>query len=110
MELGVYQGSGRGPGYSLALSTGSHGSLKLLRTSGSGTVVVEAYREALHMDAKPHLIQWTRDTNGYMNAALDGKRVLNVRDRGTTGGFDGVNLINRGGSWGLHRITVRGPQ
>jgi hypothetical protein len=57
-------------------------------------------------DGALHLIQWTRDSQGLMRVLVDGVEVLNTVETFYQSDFDGVELINLGGSykWGPIKI------
>ena len=69
--------------------------------------MLEIYPQPLTLeDRSPHTLQWTRDTDGYMQVNVDGQEVLRVADRGLSGNFDGLLIVNRGGNYGIKSVRV----
>ena len=109
LEFGPYQGADRATGYRLAYAPGATPSVKLLRVSKWGTGVIEAYPQKLNLeDGKPHVVEWTRDAKGRMDISLDGKKLFSTGDRDILQPFDGFMLVNRGGDYGIRRISIQG--
>ncbi len=102
-EIGPYQGSDRRGGYRLLFADGA---LQVVRASSRGSSVIEMTRKVDLADGRNHALQWSRDAEGNMQVAVDGTGVMSVRDRGVSGNYDGVVLVNRGGEVSLRSITV----
>ncbi len=102
-ELGVYQGNARQTGYRLVQHDGS---LQLVRSNRRGSSVIEMTRQVNLSDGASHALQWSRDAEGNMQVQVDGNVLLNARDRGVSGDFDGVVLVNHAGEVFLRAITV----
>ncbi len=105
IDLALYQGERRREGYRLSWLPDE--GLALVRVSRSGAVIVER-AEVNIADGRKHEISWTRRGKGRMAVTLDGKPLFTVKDRGFKDRFDGFALINRGGSFALHRLTIDG--
>jgi len=111
LELGLYQAASGNPGYGLVYNPGATPGLELVRRTGGGSAVVEAYPEQLKLeDGEFHEVQWTRDASGRMSVSVDGEQLFQVTDRGVRQPFDGVAVVNRGGSYTLRSITVFGAE
>lgn len=111
IEFGPYQGATRKAGYRLVYLPGAKPGLQLVRASEWGTAIIDAYGQALALeDGKRHLIEWTRQEDGLMTVAVDGKKLISITDRGFRDPFDGFVLANGGGDFGLHRIQIKGAK
>lgn len=100
-EIGPYQGSDRAGGYRLRMQDGA---LQLVRVTSRGASVVEMSRRAVPAGAS---LQWTRDAEGQMRVSANGETVIEARDRGVSGRFDGVVIVNRGGDLAVRSIAVQ---
>lgn len=114
LEFGAYRGEGAEAGYRLVYAPRAaqgEGMLRLVRRSSRGTEAMLALhdREAPLSDDQSHNILWTRDQRGRMSVHLNGEQVLQAVDRGLSGAFDGVVMLNRGGDYTLRRLVIRGP-
>ncbi len=65
MDFGVYQGAGGSNAYRLAYLPNQKDSLRLVRLTSKGAVVIASYKTTLSLeDNRRHLFEWTRDQNG----------------------------------------------
>lgn len=111
LHIGPYQGSNVGHGYRLELGSGSRQPLRLLTiTDGGSTVIGTAEVDVRFDDGAEHEVEWRRDANGLHTIKADGKVVLQVRDRTYQEPFDGLSLVNAGGSWTVDAIEARSLQ
>lgn len=109
LELGLYQGPNRDSGYRVALLPGGRPGVELMRIRNARSAVVETYPNPTGIsDGKEHLLEWTRDGTGTMQVAMDGKVLFQISDRGISGAFDGIALINRGGEYRIRQVAVYG--
>ncbi len=107
LEVGPWGGAGDRH-YRLAVGLGVAPGLELLRLGPRGETTLGLYPEALPTD-RPLALTWTRDGEGEMQVLRDGKRLLRVRDRGASGPYEGLLLVNRGGELAVDRIRVAAP-
>ncbi|MBT6273230.1 MAG: peptidoglycan-binding protein [Chromatiales bacterium] len=109
VEMGVFQRGRSDRGYRLAYLPGAQNGLELSRVSNGQQSILELSANPLQLeDRQAHAIKWTRDNDGYMRISVDGKELIAISDRGITGNFDGVVIINRGGNIGIRSIRVHG--
>ncbi|MGH6630500.1 MAG: hypothetical protein ACREB3_12275 [Burkholderiales bacterium] len=109
MDFGVYQGSGGSNAYRLAYLPNQKDSLRLVRLTSSGAVVIASYKTTLSLENnKRHLFEWTRDKAGQMRVMLDGQEVMRVTDKTITKPFDGFLFVNGGGSYYIRAVSVEG--
>lgn len=107
LELVVYQGAGREAGYRLVFLAG--GGIELLRDGRRGSSVIDFVDDtpALGGDV-PRLVEWTRTADGQTVVRLDGKTLIEIRDRSFRDPFDGFEFVNRGGEYVLRSLTIDG--
>ena len=109
-EWGPYQGQSLDSGYRLIYQGGDRPALKLVRYRSGMSAVVDAYDQGgLLEDGNLHEIGWQRSADGLMTVLLDGRQVMQVRDRSYRQGFDGLGMTNRGGEYAIRSIAVFGP-
>ncbi len=107
LEVMVYQGADRSAGFSLLFEPGKKA--LLIRRSSRGAAVVQESAAPVAFTANTiHVLEWTRNADGFMTVSLDGASVLETLDRGFRDPFDGFTLINRGGEYGLASIRIDG--
>lgn len=105
LEFGPYQGEARDGGYRLRIVAGRP--LELVRSTRFGGSVVEVSKQVPDFaDGKQHVVQWTRDADGHMEVAVDGKVVIEVADRGVQGDYAGFTVLNKGGDYSFRSIAV----
>jgi len=105
--FGLYQGSQRQTGYWLYAIPGR--GIELLKISSRGAVTLARSDASLAInDGKKHRLGWARGQTGAMTVSLDGQALFKATDTGFRQAFDGVSLINRGGSYSLHSLVVDG--
>ncbi len=105
--LSVYQGALRDTGYVLAIQPGPQTRIELLRlTGGRSTVIQTAVVPAGITSTRPAELSWRRGVNGEMAVIIDGTEVMRATDRGISGAFAGVRVVNEGGEYALKRIAV----
>ena len=107
LELLIYQGAARNVGYSVLLEPGKNA--LLIRRGGRGSAVVqESTAPVVFTPNTIHVLQWTRNADGFMTLRFDGTPVFEAVDRSFRDPFDGFSLINRGGEYGLASIRIDG--
>ncbi|MQX38284.1 peptidoglycan-binding domain-containing protein [Roseospira navarrensis] len=112
VNLGVYTGRNVASGLRLIYDTSNGGSWRLLRNTGSGLVTLASGGGPALSDGARHTLGWKREADGSMTVTLDGRTVLTTgrEPEGAGGGagesFDGLSVINSGGTWSLHRAEV----
>ncbi|SCZ65923.1 hypothetical protein [Thiohalomonas denitrificans] len=113
LQLGPYQADAE-LGYRLsylAAEGGGDASLEMLRIYSRGTSVIDSADSVPNLaDGRTHTLEWSRDRNGEMVVRLDGQEIMRTVDRGFRDPFDGLVLINEGGEFGLHSVSVRGVE
>lgn len=109
MDFGVYQGAGGANAYRLAYLPNQKDSLRLVRLTSKGAVVIASYKTTLSLENnRRHLFEWTRDKNGTMAVLLDGQEVMRVADKTITKPFDGFLFVNGGGSYYIRNVGIEG--
>lgn len=107
LEFGPYQTSQRDIGYRLIYSVDDPPGLQLVRVlEGTGGVVEMVNRDLKLNDGRNHDILWTRDRDGTMAVALDGKTVMTTLDRGIQRTFQGFTIVNHGGDYGIREVAI----
>ena len=110
-EVGPYLTGSAPHGYRLIYTPGATPSLKLMRLAPWGAGVVGSSTTALALeDRRVHAIEWTRDAAGQMVVRVDGTEAIRASDRGFTGNFDGLVLLNQGGDVVIKSVTVDGTE
>jgi len=108
-EIGPYYSGAGSTGYRLIYAPGATPALKLMRVAPWGSGVAGIYNKALALeDRRVHKIEWTRDRGGEMVVRVDGTEMIRAVDRGFTGAFDGLVMVNQGGDYVVKSITVHG--
>ena len=109
-EWGPYQGRSLDSGYRLIYQGGERPVLKLIRYRSGMSAVIDAYDQGgLLEDGNLHEISWQRAADGLMTVLIDGRQVMQVRDKSYRQGFDGLGMTNRGGEYAVRSIAVYGP-
>jgi len=109
-EWGPYQGQSLDSGYRLIYQGGDRPVLKLARYRSGMSAVIDAYDQGgLLEDGNLHEITWQRSPDGRMTVSVDGREVIQVRDRSYRDGFNGLAMTNRGGEYAVRSIAVFGP-
>jgi hypothetical protein len=109
IEFGPYQGDRREHGYRLIYKNRDGGgpAFELVRMQPWGSSVIFALDGAPRLDdGRTHRILWTRDSAGNMKVRLDGKPLFNAGDRGLSGNFQGLAVVNVSGDYGIGAVTV----
>ncbi|WP_299436301.1 peptidoglycan-binding protein [uncultured Rhodospira sp.] len=111
LNLGVYSGRNVASGLRLLYSSDGGGAWRLLRSTGDGATTLASSSGPTLSDGARHDIRWERSPDGAMTVRVDGGTVMRSGSDmpGTSGGggaFDGLSLINRGGTWILHQARV----
>ncbi|WP_366655630.1 peptidoglycan-binding domain-containing protein [Fodinicurvata sp. EGI_FJ10296] len=109
INIGPYRGSQLGQGYRLAYLEDNAEPLTLLRITSGDQVALDSASLSLSNDQTVTL-DWERQPDGTMTVAANGNVILRARDNAFSGGFDGFSLINAGGEWTLHSVTVEGRE
>jgi len=94
-------------GYRLSYSPG--GTYQLLRITRRGASVIQSVEgEAKLEDRRKHQIQWTRDHDGQTKISIDGKPIIDAKDRGFRREFAGFQLFNQGGDYIINKVMISG--
>lgn len=106
-EFGPYQGQNMESGYRLMYQAGTRPALKLLRYRHNTSAVIDIYDAGnLLEDGNMHKLNWQRSIDGLMTVSLDGRRLIQVRDRSYRDPFNGLVMTNRGGDYGIRSVSV----
>ena len=105
LDLGPYRGDRLNHGYRLNYRTSQPQPLQLILVNESGISVIASARLPLDSGG-PHRLVWERDAEGRMTVTRNDEILIDVVDRTANDGFDGFSLINAGGDWTLHEVTV----
>ncbi len=109
LAFGPYQGSNAIAGYRLVYQPDAvEGGFSMIKRSSRGTVsTIEIADGALDLtDGAKHEILWTRNPRGRMKVTVDGRQVMNIKDRGFSDPFAGVVIRNEGGDYAFNRIAI----
>ncbi|WP_181870015.1 SEL1-like repeat protein [Halomonas sp. DQ26W] len=107
LEMGVFQGNRPGSGYRLVYRPDSRPGLNLTRVTSDGSDVIASSNGSINLeDGNFHTLTWSRAENGEMRISIDGRRVIQARDKSFREGFQGFVLANHGGDYSLGRIRV----
>ncbi len=107
LEFVVYQGAAREVGYRLVFL--AEGGLELLREGRRGSSVIDFVDDTPALGGGlTHLVEWTRTQDGQTVVRLDGKTVIEIRDRSVRDPVDGFKFVNRGGEYVLRSLTIDG--
>lgn len=110
IRIGVFQNIDRLAGYKLSYVLQGKPSLRILRISKRGSVVVDSAILASGLENEAlHRLDWVRDNVGNMAVMLDGMPVLNTGDTGFRHPFDGIHIVNLGGDFAIQDIQVKSP-
>ncbi|MFQ5785338.1 MAG: peptidoglycan-binding protein [Alphaproteobacteria bacterium] len=107
--FGTYRDSRQTSAYRLAYVPGRQPALELLRVAPGGTALLA--RRALTApldDGIDHALELRRDREGGMTVLLDGNLAIETSDRASGDAFDGVVIVNRGGTYTIRSVTVLG--
>lgn len=112
-EIAVYQNTRqskeRKMGYRLFYRAGQSTALELVRVSRYGTNAIQTYTQSLKLeDKRTHVLVWNRDRVGNMSVAIDGKKLMSVRDQSFNDPFNGLSLINNGGDYIISKVAIKG--
>ncbi|WP_417455046.1 peptidoglycan-binding protein [Kiloniella sp.] len=106
-NFGVYQGSSRINGYSLAYITGTKESeIKLTRTSQDGQVVLGTANLDQSLSGDIHNVELRRNGRGEMDVLLDDKLIIEANDTTLKGDFDGLIFGNQGGDFRIYEVEI----
>lgn len=108
INLGLFNGDNVASGLRLIYDASNGGGWRLLRNSGGGVTTLASGGGPTLSDGNRHTLRWERGANGAMSVTLDGRAVLSTGpdSGGGGGGFDGVSLLNGGGTWTLYSASV----
>lgn len=107
LSLALFQGASGQNSYRLVYQPGSSQGLVLQQATAQGVKTIAAYDSPLRLeDKRAHEIVWSRDARGRMSVSVDGRALLAVRDTAIKGNFDGILLMNAGGSYWIREIGV----
>lgn len=112
LAIGPYQGDQAQAGYRLIYrSTAGQDATAFEVTKrgvqGTESTVALAEDTPKVADGKQHTLLWTRDRQGGMQIDLDGKRIVDVTDRGFGDPFAGIVLQNSGGDYALSSLVIK---
>jgi len=81
--------------------------IKIVRQRGSQQFIIETAIQYPNLDdGAPHRLQWIRDTSGNMRVLIDGSEVLNTVELYYKEEFNGLALLNSGGTYEWGPIQV----
>ena len=104
LQVGLHSAPGAREGYRLVAD--SQGEVQLVRLSARGTAIID--RAQANMRAgRAHELSWTRGRTGRMLVELDGRTVLDTRDREFEGGFAELSVSAEDGELAVRRVSVR---
>jgi len=107
INLGFFTGDNVASGLRLLYDAQGGGGWRLLRNSGGGVTTLASGGGPALSGGNRHTLRWERGADGAMSVTLDGRSVLSTGpDSGGGGGFDGVSLLNGGGTWTLYSASV----
>ena len=82
--------------------------IQIIRERGSRRYTIESATQYPSLDdGMPHRLQWIRDYQGRMRVLVDGEEVLSTVEVFYQTDFDGLSLVNRGGTYEWGPIEVQ---
>jgi hypothetical protein len=97
--------------YRITYRPDAESGLVLSRVTSQGTqVLASSNGRVILEDNKPHLIEWKRDRAGKMTVALDGKQAFEAIDEQISSRFDGFLMVNSGGAYWIHSVSIAGAK
>ena len=105
IDLGPYRGDQLNHGYRLVYRASQTRPLQLVVVNESGSSVIASASLPLAR-GEHHRLVWARDSEGRMTITRNDEILIDVIDSTSNDRFDGFSLINAGGSWTLHEVTV----
>src|SRR5262249_60260266 len=111
-DMWPYQGQSGSVAYRVAYIPGqATDSLKLIRITQKGAVTIASYPGLLNLeDGRRHQLEWRRDRRGAMTVSLDGRDMMTAQDRTIPRPFDGILLINSGGTYLGRSLAIDGTR
>jgi hypothetical protein len=107
VDFALYQDSQKLNGYRLTYTPGSKQPFQFLRVTERGEAVIDTYRKPVNLeDNQVHTLEWRRDQGGKMTLTLDDALLFSTEDSWLRNDFNGFALVNNGGEYTLHRITL----
>jgi len=107
-ELGLYQSQDRSTGYALRYVLQQDQSLALIRTSRSGSSVIDAVKgKKLLRKGRHQSLAVFRHADGRMKVVTGEDEVLSTRDT-LLESFNGFTFVNRGGDYAISRVRIQG--
>lgn len=111
LELGPYQGAERESGYRLVYRRDQRSAFELLRVSPGRSAVIELVELDTSLDdGKEHTLEWRRGVDGKMAVLVDGRELMQARDRSFKGPFNGFLLVNGGGAFSFSLVEILGTE
>lgn len=106
-EFGPYQGTNMESGYRLIYQNGNNPALLLIRYRHNIRSAIARYdRGRLLSDGNMHAIRWLRSADGTMRVLIDGREVMQARDRDYRNAFSGFVMTNRGGDYAIRSVSI----
>jgi peptidoglycan hydrolase-like protein with peptidoglycan-binding domain len=104
-DLGPFRGDLLNHGYRLTYRASQSRPLQLVFVDENGSSIIAS--SGFRFDAgDPHALVWERDADGRMIVSRGDEVLIDVADRNPIAEFDGFSLINAGGDWTLHQLTI----
>ncbi len=111
MSFALYQGNGAQNFYRLVYQPGNAQGLLLQLVTPQGARNIAAYEGGVRLeDGRAHDIAMSRDPRGRFLVTVDGQTAIKAKDTSLKGNFDGVLLINTGGSYWIREIGIEQAQ
>lgn len=107
LGIGPYRGTNVSHGYRLIYDTERSRPLALVLLDDRGSRTIASASSAPNLaDGAWHDVEWSRDRFGNMTVSVNGQTEIQVKDQSLAGEYDGLSLVNLGGSWKVDEIQV----
>jgi hypothetical protein len=107
LNLGVYQGAAGSTLYRMVYQPGAAPGLSIQKVTPSGATTLGSYSGTVGLeDSAIHTLVFSRDAQGAMKIALDGKTMASATDTSLTGDMTGLLFVNSGGAYWIRSISV----
>jgi hypothetical protein len=107
LNLGAYQGASGSTLYRMVYQPGAAPGIAIQKVTSAGATTLGSYNSMVNLeDGKPHVLVFSRDSQGNMKVTLDEQTAATAKDTSIKGDMTGLLFINSGGAYYLRDVTV----